>query len=113
MQEDPNLKHFIRWAKEHAVSINPAASNDDFRDLAPLKEVIRDARVVGFGESLHYVGEFNRFRSRLFKYLVKEMNFTTFAFECGPIESIQPTSSLLRRMRGMQCITQKKLRSIS
>lgn len=87
MKEDPNLKHFIRWAKEHAVPINPTASNDDFRDLAPLKEIIRDARVVGFGESLHYVGEFNRFRSRLFKYLVREMNFTTFAFECGPIEA--------------------------
>jgi len=87
MQEDPNLKHFIRWAKEHAVPINPAASNDDFSDLAPLKEVIGEARVVGFGESMHYVGEFSRFRSRLFKYLVKEMNFTTFAFECGPIEA--------------------------
>jgi erythromycin esterase len=87
MKEDPNLKHFISWAKEHAVPINTAASKDDFSDLAPLKEVIGDARVVGFGESLHYVGEFTRFRSRLFKYLVKEMNFTTFAFECGPIEA--------------------------
>ncbi len=87
MKEDPNLKHFIRWAKEHAVPINPDASDDDFRDLAPLKEVIGDARVVGVGESLHYVGEFSRFRSRLFKYLVKEMNFTTFAFECGPTEA--------------------------
>jgi len=87
MKEDPTLKHFIVWAKEHAMPLNPSASNDDFRDLAPLKEVIRNARVVGFGESLHYMGEFNRFRSRLFKYLVKEMNFTTFAFECGPIEA--------------------------
>ncbi len=87
MEKDPSLEHFTRWAKNNAVPIDPNASNDEFIDLAPLKEMVGDARVVGFGESQHYVAEFNRFRSRLFKYLVTEMNFTTFAFECGVVEA--------------------------
>ena len=87
MEDHPGLKHFTKWAKNHVVPIDPGARNDEFSDLVPLKEMVGDARVVGFGESQHYVAEFNRFRSRLFKFLVTEMDFTTFAFECGVVEA--------------------------
>ena len=82
-----SLDHFIGWAKANASPIDLDADLDSFADLEPFKTIVGDARVVGFGESQHYIGEFNRFRSRLFRYLVEEMNFTTFVFECGVPES--------------------------
>ena len=78
---------FIAWGREHAVPLNPDADLDDFIDLMPLKDVIGDARLVGHGESHHYTREFNRFRSRLFRFLVAEMGFTTFALEVGFVEA--------------------------
>ncbi len=78
---------FIAWGREHAAPLNPDADLDDFTDLMPLKDIIGDARFVGHGESHHYTREFNRFRSRLFRFLVAEMGFTTFALEVGFVEA--------------------------
>ncbi|WP_292619905.1 erythromycin esterase family protein [Mesorhizobium sp.] len=77
---------FLKWAAKHAV---PIRNNDfqDLGDLAPFKALVGKARVVGFGESQHHVGEFARIRARVFKYLVEELGFTTFVFECGVIEA--------------------------
>lgn len=78
---------FIEWGRECAIPLNPAAELDDFSDLAPLRDVIGDAQFVGHGESHHYTREFNRFRSRMFRFLVREMGFTTFALEVGFVEA--------------------------
>ncbi len=83
---DP-LESFVEWAWHRVVPIEPDADIDAFDDLRALKPMIGDARVVGLGESQHHVAEFNRFRARLFRYLVTELNFTTFVFECGVIEA--------------------------
>jgi erythromycin esterase len=87
MTTDTSLEHFVEWAKGHAASINVDAPLDDVRDLAPFKSIIGHARVVGFGESQHHIAEFSEMRARLFRYLVEEMDFTTFVFECGVIEA--------------------------
>ena len=87
MTTNQTLEHFVDWAKAHASPINVDAAVDDIRDLDPIKSIVGDARIVGFGESQHHVGEFSRMRSRLFRFLVNEMNFTTFVFECGVIEA--------------------------
>lgn len=78
---------FVTWGRKHAVPLNPAADLDDFSDLMPLKDIIGDARLVGHGESHHYTRELNRFRFRLFRFLVAEMGFTTFALEVGFVEA--------------------------
>ena len=82
-----SVEHFVRWAKKHAIPIDPDADIDAFQDLEPLKEIIGSARVVGLGEGHHYTREFNRFRSRLFRFLVTEMGFTTFVLEVGLVEA--------------------------
>ncbi len=87
MTANQSLEHFVEWAKAHASPINVDALIDDIRDLDPIKSIVGDARIVGFGESQHHVGEFSRMRSRLFRFLVNEMNFTTFVFECGVVEA--------------------------
>ena len=82
MTANQSLEHFVEWAKAHASPINGDASIDDIRDLDPIKSIVGDARILGFGESQHHIAEFSEMRARLFRYLVKEMNFTTFVFEC-------------------------------
>ncbi|MCP4679135.1 MAG: erythromycin esterase family protein [Deltaproteobacteria bacterium] len=50
-------------------------------DLAPLVQIVGDARVVALGESAHTSGGYYRTKHRLFRYLVEELGFRAFAFE--------------------------------
>jgi erythromycin esterase len=87
MKTDNSPKRFVKWGKRRASPIISDAAANQIRDLDPIKLIVGDSRVVGFGEDQHHVGEFNRMRSRLFRFLVSEMNFTTFVFECGVVEA--------------------------
>jgi hypothetical protein len=50
-------------------------------DLEPLRALIGDATVAGFGESYHTSGGFYRMKHRIFRFLVQEMGFRAFAME--------------------------------
>jgi erythromycin esterase-like protein len=50
-------------------------------DLEPLRQLIGDATVAGFGESFHTSGGLYRMKHRVFKFLVQEMGFRAFAIE--------------------------------
>ncbi|GAB7038076.1 hypothetical protein JCM9533A_19260 [Catenuloplanes niger JCM 9533] len=52
-------------------------------DLEPLRALIGGARVVGIGESAHYVREYQLLRHRLLRFLVERMGFTAYAQESG------------------------------
>ena len=82
-----SMRDFVSWAKEHATPIDRDADPSRFDDLSPLKEIVGGARIVSFGESQHYTHEFNRLRSRLFRFLVTQMGFTTFVLEVGLVEA--------------------------
>jgi erythromycin esterase len=72
---------FTEWVTDHAItadSLDPRAPLDD---LEPLGELIGDARVVGIGESAHYVREFYLLRHRLLRFLVERCGFTVYAPE--------------------------------
>ena len=82
----PDAQAFVAWARSEAVSLSIPRRDEDFADLDFIGEVIGDARVVAFGESAHYLHEWNRFRARLFKYLAQQHGFTTFVLESGLVE---------------------------
>jgi erythromycin esterase len=72
---------FAEWVADHAItteSLDPRAPLDD---LEPVGELIGDARVVGIGESAHYVREFYLLRHRLLRFLVERCGFTVYAPE--------------------------------
>jgi erythromycin esterase len=72
---------FTEWVADHAItteSLDPRAPLDD---LEPLGELIGDARVVGIGESAHYVREFYLLRHRLLRFLAERCGFTVYAPE--------------------------------
>ncbi|MER7372805.1 erythromycin esterase family protein [Streptomyces lanatus] len=53
----------------------------DTRDLRPLDRMIGDADVVGLGEATHSSHEFFALKARVFRHLVEEKGFRTFALE--------------------------------
>ena len=67
------------------ASLDPDAALDD---LDPLRDLIGTARVVGIGESAHYVREYGLLRRRLVRFLVERMGFTLVAVESGFSEGL-------------------------
>jgi erythromycin esterase len=74
-----------QWLKDNAVnvlSIDP--EYEDFSDLEPLKKIIGDSVcIVMLGESTHGDGSTFLAKTRLIKFLHKEMGFNVLAFESG------------------------------
>ena len=60
------------------ATVEPAASMDD---LAPLRESVGDAVVVGLGESVHGAAEETTLKHRLLRFLVEELGFRSVAWE--------------------------------
>ncbi len=74
----------VAWMGKAAIrlrSIDPA--DEDFSDLAPLKKLIGDARIVQLGEQSHGDGTCFETKTRLIKFLHQEMGFDVLAFESG------------------------------
>ncbi|MDP9791764.1 erythromycin esterase [Catenuloplanes nepalensis] len=67
------------------TTVDPDAPLDD---LEPLRALIGGARVVGIGESSHYVREYQLLRHRLLRFLVERMGFTAYAQESGFSEGL-------------------------
>lgn len=68
-------------------TIDPS-DDDDFSDLAPFREIVGGARIVGIGESTHRVHEFYQIRHRLTRFLIQELGFTAVVMESGFAEGI-------------------------
>ena len=71
------------WLREHAVGLKTVEAGNGFDDLAPLKSMIGDARVVGLGEGTHGTREHFQMKHRLFEFLASEMGFTLFSIEAN------------------------------
>lgn len=52
-----------------------------YTDLAPLRQILEGAQVVGLGETIHTSGGYYAMKHRLFRFLVEEMGFRAFAME--------------------------------
>jgi erythromycin esterase len=58
------------------------------QDLEPLRGIVGNAHYVGLGESVHTSGGYEQAKYRLFRWLVEEMGFRTFAIESPWIEAM-------------------------
>lgn len=79
---EDGLAAFAEWAQTEAIRLNPNGDGDARRRLTAM---VGTARIVGVGESQHFIGAFNHFRGQIIRLLVDELDFTTFAFECDSI----------------------------
>ncbi|MFI7407194.1 erythromycin esterase family protein [Streptomyces sp. NPDC049627] len=72
----------VAEALDHAAHpLRTAEPGGDTRDLRPLDRMIADARVVGLGEATHSSHEFFALKDRVFRHLVENKGFRTFALE--------------------------------
>ncbi|HEV2763776.1 MAG TPA: erythromycin esterase family protein [Pyrinomonadaceae bacterium] len=67
--------------RSQAIRLRSLTAGSGFADLMPLKEILRDVRVVGLGEATHGTREFFQVRHRLLEFLVREMGFSVVAVE--------------------------------
>ena len=56
-------------------------------DLAPLRQIVGKATVVGLGESFHTSGGYYEAKHRLFRYLVEKMGFRVLAIESSWVDA--------------------------
>ncbi|MDH6108400.1 erythromycin esterase [Kitasatospora sp. MAP12-15] len=73
----------LRALERAAHPLRSTEPGPDTADLRPLGAMIGDATVVGLGEATHGSHEFFTLKERVFRYLVEEKGFTTFALEIG------------------------------
>lgn len=85
-EQNPSSDAFVEWAREQAVALSIPRHDDGYDDLGFIPAVIGAKRIVAVGESAHYLHEWNRWRARLFKYLVLEHGFSTFVLESALVE---------------------------
>ena len=86
----------LAWIRENAMPFDtddPSAPHDD---LAPLRELVGDARIVALGEGTHGTREFFRMKHRITEFLASEMGFTVFAIEANMPEARRVNDYVLR-----------------
>ncbi|MFJ9516951.1 erythromycin esterase family protein [Kitasatospora sp. NPDC101801] len=66
-----------------AHPLRTAEPQGSLGDLRPLGRMTGDAEVVGLGEATHGSHDFFALKHRVFRYLVEEQGFRTFALETG------------------------------
>jgi len=78
------------WLKQNSFPIAHLEAGHGFSDLQPLKQILKDVKIVALGESTHGTREMFQLKHRLLEFLVTEMGFNAFALEasyaaCDPI----------------------------
>ncbi|GAB3760798.1 erythromycin esterase family protein [Spirosoma pomorum] len=71
----------INWLKTRSMPLRTLVVDPNRADLAPLKAVLRDVRIVGLGEQTHGTHEFFQVKHRLLDFLVREMGFRVLVIE--------------------------------
>ena len=79
------------WLRSHAIPLASVEPSADDSDLAPLLPLVANAHVIGLGDATHRTHEFYAVKQRLIRFLVKNANVRTIAFEApfGEFEGIR------------------------
>lgn len=71
------------WMLNNSQEIKTLELTDNQNDLNILQQIVGKADLVCLGESRHDISEQFKLKHRFIKYLVEELNFTTFALEAS------------------------------
>ena len=78
-----NEEAIVAWLRQNAIPLRHVEAGNGFADLEPLKQILKDVKIVGLGEATHGTREFFQIKHRLLEFLVTEMGFNAFAMEAG------------------------------
>jgi erythromycin esterase len=74
----------VAYLKDNALVVsNVEPTNEDYTDLAPLRQSLQEVTIVGLGEPIHHDGSTFKAKVRLIKFLHQELGFRVIAFESG------------------------------
>lgn len=88
----------LAWLRANAHPIATCEPSDSVDDLAFLKDIVGDARIVALGEGTHGTREFFQMKHRITQYLAEEMGFTIFAIEASTPESAKVSDYTVRNI---------------
>ena len=71
----------IKWLEQNAIPIKTINYGNGFDDLKPLKNVLKNVKIVGLGEATHGTKEFFTMKHRMIEFLVTELGFKILAME--------------------------------
>jgi erythromycin esterase len=83
MTDDATDEAVLAGLREAATTLSTTEPTAESDDLAPVGEVLADARVVGLGEATHGTREFFQLKHRLLRHLVTEYGVRAFAMEAN------------------------------
>lgn len=92
-----NLKsadNLSTWIRENAVSINSYDPGNFVEDLHPLKNLIKNKRIVCLGDSRHDAHEQFLMKTKIIKYLITKLDFDILVLEEGFTEAFALNSYL-------------------
>lgn len=88
------------WFKENTIMVSSVSSFDtNYFDLQPLKNVLKNVKIIMLGEAAHGEGNVTSAKIRLIKYLHEEMGFDMLAFESGFYDFHKASESVKNGMR--------------
>ena len=94
--DSPAGEEVVAWLKANAMPLASAEPGSGFGDLAALRDVIGDARIVSLGKATHGTREFFQLKHRLIEYCVAELGFTTAIASVRDVETLKPLEVLAR-----------------
>lgn len=88
LAREPSLEATrAEWLRRNALVLETVEAEHGRGDLAGLKAMIGDARIVGLGEGTHGSREHFQLKHRLLEHLVAELGFSIFAIEANMPEA--------------------------
>src|SRR4051794_2757056 len=73
----------VDWLRRVAIPLKTAEAGNGFDDMARIREIVGDARIVGMGEPTHGTREVFQMKHRMLEFLVTQMGFTVFGIEAS------------------------------
>jgi erythromycin esterase len=74
----------LAYVKANAIVVRDVEpTNEEYTDLAPLRQSLQQVTIVGLGEPIHHDGSAFKAKTRLVKFLHQELEFSVLAFESG------------------------------
>ncbi|MGH3758594.1 erythromycin esterase family protein [Actinophytocola sp.] len=71
----------LSWINQHAVPMRSLEPDGPLFDLAPLRGIVGDARLVGVGYDAHGTHSLTTLHHRVIRFLVEHLGFRTVAWE--------------------------------
>lgn len=78
-----NDAEVVDWLKTKAVQLTTVEAGKGLADMAPLATTLKDAQIVGMGESTHGSREIFQMKHRMFEFLVQKLGFRVFGLEAS------------------------------